>query len=79
MINKDAKTSPQLSQQNLATQQSVGSSSDVNVIVELRNAFEVAERTTPGSSEQFVRRIFTRLQPGLSNDQINLAVERLKY
>jgi len=78
--NNDAITSPPHRHQDLATQQSVSAnnSSMALVIEELRNAFELAERTSPGISDHFVQMIFSRLQPGLSDDRIQLAVERLK-
>ena len=78
--NNDAITSPPHRHQDLATQQSASAnnSSMALVIDELRNAFELAERTSPGISDHFVHMIFSRLQPGLSDERIQLAVERLK-
>ena len=49
-----------------------------SLIEELRNAFELAERTSPGISDHFAHMIFARLQPGLSDERIQLAVDRLK-
>ena len=73
-------TSPPHRHQDLATQQSgsANNSSMGLVIDELRNAFELAERTSPGISNHFVHMIFAALQPGLSEERIDLAVERLK-
>ena len=73
-------TSPPHRHQDLATQQSgsANNSSMALVIEELRNAFELAERASPGISEHFVHMIFSRLQPGLSDERVQLAVERLK-
>jgi len=78
--NNDAITSPPHRHQDLATQQSGSSnnSSMALVIEELRNAFELAERTSPGISDHFAHMIFARLQPGLSDERIQLAVDRLK-
>jgi len=78
--NNDSITSPPHRHQDLATQQSASAnnSSMALIIDELRNAFELAERTSPGISDHFVHMIFARLQPGLSDERLELAVDRLK-
>ena len=47
-------------------------------IEELRNAFDLAERSCPGISEHFIQLIFTRLQPTVSDERIRASVDRLK-
>lgn len=52
---------------------------NVDAIDELRNAFELAERSSPGITELFTHLILTRLQqPGnVAEDRARVAVERL--
>ena len=52
-----------------------GSSSSIE---ELRNAFELAERSSPGITDVFVTEVVQRLQPNLSENRIRQAVERLR-
>lgn len=46
-------------------------------IEELRNAFDLAERSCPGLSELLVRDILKKLQPNLSTSRLQDAMERL--
>lgn len=65
-------------------QPGVGSSSGAasnpgsGTIDELRNAFDLAERSCPGISEHFIQLVFSRLQPTVSDDRIKSSVDRLK-
>eukprot|EP00095_Tigriopus_kingsejongensis_P004122 maker-scaffold122_size333723-snap-gene-2.29 protein:Tk04122 transcript:maker-scaffold122_size333723-snap-gene-2.29-mRNA-1 annotation:"serine threonine-protein kinase 3-like" len=52
-----------------------GSSGDP--IEELKAAFELAERSSPGITDKFLSEIFQQLQPGLSHGQMKLSMERL--
>jgi len=55
-----------------------GSSSEPHDSVEeLRNAFELAERSSPGITEHFIQLIFTRLHPNGSEDRSRTYVDRL--
>ena len=58
--------------------QTAGANS-ADAIDELRNAFDLAERSSPGISELFSQLILTRLQqPGnVAEDRARVAVERL--
>lgn len=54
------------------------SSVNVDAIDELKNAFELAERSSPGITELFAQLIFTRLQSGNhSEERARAAVEKL--
>ena len=46
-------------------------------IEELRNAFELAERSSPGITEHFIQLIFSRLHPNGSEDRAISYVDRL--
>ena len=46
-------------------------------VEELRNAFELAERSSPGITEHFIQLIFTRLQPNGADDRARTYVDRL--
>ena len=46
-------------------------------IEELRNAFELAERSSPGITEHFIQLIFSRLHPNGSEDRARSYVDRL--
>ena len=46
-------------------------------VEELRNAFELAERSSPGITEHFIQLIFTRLQPNGAEDRARSHVDRL--
>jgi hypothetical protein len=48
-----------------------------NSIEELRNAFEYAERSSPGITDAFVSEIFQRLQPALSDGRVRQTVDRM--
>ena len=65
------------SSQNPAAPQVVGTAATAT-IEELRNAFDLAERSCPGISEHFIQLIFTRLQPTVSDERIRASVDRLK-
>ena len=58
-----------------------GSSSVVNVdaIDELKNAFELAERSSPGITELFTQLILARVQPpgATADDRARAATDRL--
>jgi len=46
-------------------------------VEELRNAFELAERSSPGITEHFIQLIFTRLHPNGSEERARSYVDRL--
>lgn len=46
-------------------------------IEELRNSFELAERSSPGITEHFIQLIFSRLHPNGSEDRARSYVDRL--
>ncbi|XP_050310429.1 serine/threonine-protein kinase 26 [Anthonomus grandis grandis] len=52
------------------------SSSDA--IEELKNSFEIAERTSPGISEMFVSELVQKLVPSISGHRLNSVLDRLK-
>lgn len=58
-------------------QQRPSSSEPHDSIEELRNAFELAERSSPGITEHFIQLIFTRLHPNGSEDRSRSYVDRL--
>ena len=53
------------------------SSESHDSVEELRNAFELAERSSPGITEHFIQLIFTRLQPNGAEDRARSHVDRL--
>ena len=53
------------------------SSGRSNSIEELRNAFELAERSSPGITDSFVSEIIQRLQPSMPDSRVRATVDRL--
>ncbi|XP_055851828.1 germinal center kinase 1 isoform X2 [Episyrphus balteatus] len=51
--------------------------SNVSDIVELRSAFETAERTSPGISDLFLKEVIHKLVPGYSETRINNLMEKV--
>jgi len=48
-----------------------------DVVEELKNAFELAERSSPGITNRLIEQILIKLQPGLSDSRLNSAMENL--
>jgi len=48
-----------------------------DVVEELRNAFELAERSSPGITNRLIEQILSKLQPGLSDSRLGSAMENL--
>ncbi|KAK7590667.1 hypothetical protein V9T40_002280 [Parthenolecanium corni] len=48
-----------------------------DVIDEVKNAFELAERSSPGISDQFVRDIIHKLLPGMSETRISNVLDKI--
>lgn len=46
-------------------------------VVELRSAFEIAERSSPGVSDLFVKEIIHKLVPGFSETRINTLMDKV--
>merc|ERR1711936_442768 len=46
-------------------------------VEELKNAFELAERSSPGITNRLMEQILLKLQPGLSEGRLNGAMENL--
>lgn len=47
------------------------------MIEELKNAFEIAERTSPGISELFVKEMVQKLVPSLSEQRLKGVMEKI--
>ncbi|XP_037090106.1 serine/threonine-protein kinase 26-like isoform X1 [Pollicipes pollicipes] len=48
-----------------------------DAIDELRNAFELAERSAPGISDQFVQQLMVKLVPSMGEQRLRAAMDRL--
>ena len=48
-----------------------------DAIDELRNAFELAERSAPGISDQFVQQLLVKLVPSMGEPRLRAAMDRL--
>jgi hypothetical protein len=48
-----------------------------DVVEELKNAFELAERSSPGITNRLIEQILVKLQPGLSDSRLNPAMDNL--
>lgn len=46
-------------------------------MVELKNAFEIAERSSPGVSDLFVKEILHKLVPGFSETRVNTLLDKV--
>lgn len=44
---------------------------------ELKNAFEIAERSSPGITNRLVEEILRKLQPNLSDSRLSQALDNL--
>lgn len=47
------------------------------MIDEVKNAFELAERSSPGIGDQFVRDIIHKLLPAMSETRINGVLDKI--
>lgn len=59
------------------SQQSGMSTSPPADMVELKNAFEIAERSSPGVSDLFVKEIIHKLVPGFSETRVNTLLDKV--
>ncbi|XP_019757271.1 serine/threonine-protein kinase 26 isoform X1 [Dendroctonus ponderosae] len=50
-----------------------------DAIEELKNAFEIAERTSPGISDMFVSELVQKLVPSISDQKLKGVLDRLKH
>jgi len=48
-----------------------------DAVEELKNAFELAERSSPGITSRLVEQVLSKLQPGLSEGRLSLALDNL--
>merc|ERR1712147_69287 len=48
-----------------------------DVVEELKNAFELAERSSPGITNRLIEQILVKLQPGLSDSRLFPAMDNL--
>merc|ERR1712064_154314 len=48
-----------------------------DVVEELKNAFEVAERNSPGITNRLIEQILVKLQPGLGESRLSSAMDNL--
>jgi len=48
-----------------------------DVVEELKNAFEVAERNSPGITNRLIEQILVKLQPGLGDSRLSSAMDNL--
>lgn len=46
-------------------------------MIELKNAFEIAERSSPGVSDLFVKEVIHKLVPGFSESRINNLLDKV--
>lgn len=46
-------------------------------MIELKNAFEIAERSSPGVSDLFVKEVIHKLVPGFSETRINTLLDKV--
>merc|ERR1712060_402113 len=61
----------------LARKHGAGGGRHTDAVEELKNAFELAERSSPGITNRLVERVLSRLQPGLSEARLASALENL--
>jgi len=48
-----------------------------DAVEELKNAFELAERSSPGITNRLVEQVLSKLQPGLSDSRLSSAMDNL--
>merc|ERR1712112_70502 len=48
-----------------------------DAVEEIKNAFELAERSSPGITSRLVEQVLSKLQPGLSEGRLSLALDNL--
>ncbi|XP_063702255.1 serine/threonine-protein kinase 26 isoform X3 [Culicoides brevitarsis] len=60
-----------------ASKSQPGMSSPPADMVELKNAFEIAERSSPGVSDLFVKEILHKLVPGFSETRVNTLLDKV--
>merc|ERR1712034_213351 len=48
-----------------------------DAVEELKNAFELAERSSPGITNRLVEQVLSKLQPGLSGSRLSSAMDNL--
>merc|ERR1719178_94564 len=61
----------------LARKHGAGGGRHTDAVEELKNAFELAERSSPGITNRLVEQVLSRLQPGLSESRLNSAMDNL--
>merc|ERR1712112_496208 len=61
----------------LARKHGAGGGRHTDAVEELKNAFELAERSSPGITNRLVEQVLSRLQPGLSEGRLSLALDNL--
>merc|ERR1719234_1310308 len=61
----------------LARKHGAGGGRHTDAVEELKNAFELAERSSPGITNRLVEQVLSRLQPGLSEARLASALENL--
>merc|ERR1712241_257464 len=61
----------------LARKHGAGGGRHTDAVEELKNAFELAERSSPGITNRLVEQVLSRLQPGLSEARLASALEYL--
>lgn len=49
----------------------------IDAIEELKNSFELAERASPGISDQFLREMIHKLLPSLSEQRISSMLDHM--
>jgi len=49
----------------------------INAIEELKNSFELAERSSPGISSQFIKAMIQKLLPSLSEQRISNMLDHM--
>lgn len=60
-----------------ASRSQPGASTQPADMVELKNAFELAERSSPGVSDLFVKEILHKLVPGFSETRVNTLLDKV--
>merc|ERR1711936_814848 len=61
----------------LARKHGAGGGRHTDAVEELKNAFELAERSSPGITNRLVEQVLSKLQPGLSDGRLSSAMDNL--
>merc|ERR1712147_597395 len=61
----------------LARKHGAGGGRHTDAVEELKNAFELAERSSPGITNRLVEQVLSKLQPGLSDSRLSSAMDNL--